>query len=272
MDDQILAIYTVCSDLLLGLRHYEDPQCQVNDAEVMTIAIVAAIYFKGNYASARLLLKNPRYMPKVLSKSQFSRRLHRIKGRFLQLFAILGEQWKGLNTDTIYAIDSFPIQVCDNYRIRRCKLYRDKKYRGYIASKKKYFYGLKLHLMVTKDGHPVEFFLTEGSINDVAVMDVFDFDVQAGSEIYADRMYNKYWLEDVINESGILFEPYRKSNSKRDQPPWRKYWIEIHRKQVETTGSELEKLLPKHIHATNATGFELKVVLFILAVSLKSIF
>ena len=69
MDDQILAIYTVCSDLLLGLHHYEDPQCQVNDAEVMTIAIVAAIYFKGNYASARLLLKNPRYMPKVLSKS-----------------------------------------------------------------------------------------------------------------------------------------------------------------------------------------------------------
>ena len=177
MDDQIVAIYTLCSDLLIGLHHYEDPQCQVSDAEVMTIALVAAIYFKGNYAAAHLLLKDRRYMPKVLSKGQFSRRVHRIKGRFLQLFSILAEQWKALNVDTIYAIDSFPIAVCDNYRIQRCKLYRDKKYRGYIASKKRFFYGLKIHLMVTKDGHPVEFFLTEGSVNDVSVLDVFDFDV-----------------------------------------------------------------------------------------------
>jgi len=29
----------------------------------------------------------------------------------------------------------------------------------------------------------------------------------------------------------------------------------------------VERLLPKHIHATNAAGFELKVILFILAFS-----
>jgi hypothetical protein len=269
MDEQIVAIYTLCSDLLIGLHHYEDPQCVMSDAEVMTTALVAAIYFKGNYAAASLLLKDRRYIPKMLSKSQFSRRLHRVKGRFLQLFGLLAEHWKELNCDTIYAIDSFPIAVCDNYRIQRCKIYQEPYYRGYIASKKRYFYGLKIHLMVTKDGQPVEFFLTEGSVNDVSVLDLFDFDVQPGSEIYADRMYNKYWLEDVINESGIFFEPYRKSNSKRDQPPWRKYWLEIHRKRVETTGSQLERLLPKHIHATSAAGFELKVVLFILAISVK---
>lgn len=271
MDDQIVAIYTICSDLLKHLRHYEDQQRQVNDAEIMTIAIVAMLFFKGNYTDSRLLLNDSRYMPNVLSKSQFSRRLHRVKGRFLQLFGLLGEQWKALNADAIYAIDTFPIPVCDNYRIKRCKLYQDESYRGYIASKKRYFYGLKIHLMVSKDGKPVEFFLTAGSLNDVACLDLFDFDLSEGSEIYADRIYNNYWLEDIINDSGVTFEPYRKSNSKREQPPWRKYWIEAHRKRVETTGSQLEKLLPKHIHATSAAGFELKVVLFILTLSIKDI-
>src|SRR5438132_11676409 len=50
--------------------------------------------------------------------------------------------------------DSLPIAVCDNIRIRRSKIYTDEKFRGYTASKKRYLYGLKIHLMVTHDGQP----------------------------------------------------------------------------------------------------------------------
>ena len=41
MDDSILAIYCLCDDLLKALRHQEDPQRQMRDAEVMTTAVVA---------------------------------------------------------------------------------------------------------------------------------------------------------------------------------------------------------------------------------------
>jgi hypothetical protein len=44
------------------------------------------------------------------------------------------------------------------------------------------------------------------------------------------------------------------------------------RKAVETTGSLIERLLPKHIHTVTAAGFELKVALFILACSLNFVF
>ena len=44
------------------------------------------------------------------------------------------------------------------------------------------------------------------------------------------------------------------------------------RKAIETTGSLIERLLPKHIHSVTATGFELKVGLFVLACSLNFIF
>ena len=36
-------------------------------------------------------------------------------------------------------------------------------------------------------------------------------------------------------------------------------------------GSLLERLLTKHIHATSASSFELKVVLFVLAVSISQL-
>ena len=38
---------------------------------------------------------------------------------------------------------------------------------------------------------------------------------------------------------------------------------------VETTGRLIERLLPKHIHAVTAAGFEFKVGLFILACGLN---
>ena len=46
-------------------------------------------------------------------------------------------------------------------------IYHQETYRGYLARKKRYVYGLKIHLLVTPQGHPVEWFLTPGSSSDV---------------------------------------------------------------------------------------------------------
>jgi hypothetical protein len=272
MEDKIVAIYCLCSDFLMAIHHPEDRQCQMSDAEVMTTAIVATLFYGGNFESARNALHHPSYMPHMLSRSRFNRRLHRVKPLFLTLFAMLGEHWKALNTDSIYLIDTFPVAVCDNYRIRRCRLYQEERYRGYIASKKRYFYGLKIHLLVTQEGQPVEFFLTPGADSDLGCLDLFDFDLPAGAEIYADRIYIDYQLEDTYHEAGLLFQPLRKKNTKRAHPPWLTAWIHRHRKMIETVGSLLERLMPKHIHAVTAIGFELKVVLLLLAHSFNCVF
>jgi Transposase DDE domain len=167
MDDQIIAIFCLCDDLLKAMHHQEDQQCQMNDAEIMTTACIASLFFRGNQESARSMLQQYGYIPHMLSKSRFSRRLHRMKEIFIILFGFLAQIWKTLNTDAIYVIDSIPIAVCDNIRIRRAKIYTEEDFRGYQASKKRYFYGLKIHLMVTQDGQPVECFLTHGGFGDV---------------------------------------------------------------------------------------------------------
>ncbi|KPL88074.1 transposase, partial [Levilinea saccharolytica] len=55
----------------------------------------------------------------------------------------------------------------------------------------------------------------------------------------------------------------------RPVPPFFTYLQASIRKMVETTGSLLERLLPKSIHAVTARGFELKVALFVLATSIN---
>jgi hypothetical protein len=86
MDDKIIATFCLCDDLLQAIHHPQDPQGQMNDAEVMTTALVAALFLRGNHASARTMLKHHGYIPQMLSKSRFSRRLHRIQGIFVILF------------------------------------------------------------------------------------------------------------------------------------------------------------------------------------------
>jgi Transposase DDE domain len=270
MDEPIITIYCLCDDLLHTLHHHEDLQCRMSDAEVMTTALVAARFFKGNLEQARIFLKTQHYILGMLSKSRLIRRLHRIRPLFLTLFDLLGETWKARNGDSIYSIDSFPIAVCDNYRIRRAKLYQRPDCRGYLASKHRYFYGLKVHLLVTQAGQPVEFFLTPGAWSDVGCLDSFELDLPPASTIYADRGYTNYRFEDdLLETSGIRLLPMRKRNSKRPFPPWVEYLQHYFRKRIETVGSLLQQLLPKSIHAVKAVGFELKVVLFILTLSIN---
>lgn len=269
MDTQIIVVFCLCADMLQSLQHYEDRQCRMSDAEVMTTAIIAMLYFKGNFCLASQYLYEQRYIPNMLSRSRFNRRLHRIADLFLTVFLRLGETWKKLNEKSVYVIDSYPIAVCDNYRIQRSKIYQGEDFRGYIASKKRYFYGLRIHMLVTEQGEPVEFFLEPGAFSDTSALGLYNFDLPESSFVTGDKAYNDYTIEDVMREAGVELIPLRKKNSLRPLPAYMTYFQACIRKIVETTGSLIERLLPKSIHAVTARGFEIKVALFVLACSIN---
>jgi hypothetical protein len=89
MDDKILAIYCLCTDFLKALHHREDRQQKMTDAEVMTTALVAMVFFGGNFAHARALLGTRQYMPRMLSRGRCNRRLHVIQDRSDRLLQTL---------------------------------------------------------------------------------------------------------------------------------------------------------------------------------------
>ena len=269
MELEIIAVYTIIDDLLISIGHHTDPQARMSDAEVMTTVIVAAAYYGGNHKNACCMLKENGYIPNMLGHSRYNRRLHRISYLFETLFAFLAEIAKSENPQDIYAINTFPVAVCDNIRINRSRIFQGEQWRGMIASKRRYFYGLKTHLMVTKAGHIVETFFTPGACHDVLGLRHFSFDLPHGSVIYADKAYSDYAMEDALHYAGITFKPLRKKNLKRQFPPWEVYLQHHYRKQVEVTNSLVTQLFPKSIHAVTASGFELKVYLFIIATNIK---
>lgn len=278
MDTTLILTYCLIDDMLQAFGHREAPQRSVSDAEVMTTALCAARFFGGNFSTARLFLRQHGYIPRMLSKSQFNRRLHRSAPLFGKLFhglASLFKDWED-EDEGIYLIDSFPVAVCDNIRIDSCHIYPKEAtndvFRGYIASKRRYFYGLKVFLMTTQEGHPVEVFLTPGSYTDTAQLKKYDFDLAEHSTIYGDKAFNEYFTEDVLDEAAeITLLPLRKKNSTRSVAAYVEYIQHSYRKAVETAASRIGQMLPKSIHAVTARGFELKVFLFVLAFSIDSL-
>ncbi len=272
MDDTITTTYCLCEEFLKAIGHHDDPQACLSTAEVMTVALTASAFFGSNIDRSRLFLHQHGYMPNMISKSRLNRRLHAISLSYWDaLFGILAAVFKGSNPSGEYVVDSFPIPVCDNIRIRRCRLYEGEEFRGYIASKKRYFYGLRVHMMVTAEGgKPVEFFLQAGARNDNAAFKGFELDLPAGSTIYADKQYNDYHYEDLIEEAASLeMRPLRKKNSKRPFAPFVEYIQQRMRKRIETSFARIAELLPKKIHAVTAEGFELKIVCVVLAFAIQ---
>jgi hypothetical protein len=252
------------SDVLKAMNNQEDKQRKMNDAE----GIVAAIKYGGNFEKARKELAKPNYMPYMLSKSRLNRRIHALSYYIYVIFRILRKQWEEINPESVYIIDSYPVQACDNIRISESKIYKGENYRGYSASKRRYFYWLKIHLCVTKSGQPVEFFLTPGGVNDTDSLKLYLFDLAKGSTIFGDKAYNDYSIEDTLKESlDITLLPYRKSNSLPPLAPHIRYIQTFHRQTFEVSFSLIERLLPKSIHAVTSKGFELKCALFVLALS-----
>lgn len=266
MNEEIIVIYCVCKDLLDAAGHKDDPQCWLIDAEVCMLAIVAARFFGGNFENARRFLDEHGYITNMISKSRLNRRLHRLAPILMELFEMLAQVWKTENKDNVYLIDSFPVPVCQNIRISRCNIYNLEEFRGYNASKRIYFYGLKVHLITTIDGKPVEILLTPGNVSDTKVLSLFNFGLPNGSVIYGDKAYTWYEIEDLLAENdGIKLQPIRKINHKRRFDICTEYLQQTYRKTIETTNSMITKMFPKTIHAVTAAGFELKVFLFVLA-------
>ena len=267
MQERIITIYCLCDEVLKANGFVDLPATAMSTAEVMTTALVAADLFGGCFERSRHFLHSHGYIPPMLSKSRFNRRLHALPEVLWQrLFSLLSAAAQQTNRTGEYIVDSCPVPVCDNIRIRRCHLYRGETYRGYLASKHRYFFGLRLHLLGTATGQPVEFVRAPGAQADRRAFKTLALDVPEGSTIYADAAYTDYDWEDLLEEGPRLHLVVpRKANAKRTMASVLRYLCHYTRKRVETTFSQITALFARTLRAVTNRCFELKICLAILA-------
>lgn len=76
MLNEIIAVYAIIDDLLKAIGHKEDIRRDMSDAEIITTALAAAMFFGGNHSKACEYMTDHYLVKKMLEKSRFNRRLH----------------------------------------------------------------------------------------------------------------------------------------------------------------------------------------------------
>lgn len=229
MREQTVAMYCVLDDLIRFTRPAGTlPPAsgrRLTDAQVLTTALVAARFFGGNLVVAKHHMAQ-HWGQNWLDKSGFTRRLHALTDMLLAHFARVGEVLKHLHPEARYVLDSFPVAVCHNTRIPRCKLLMGKAYHGRCASKRSWFYGLKVQVVATSDGLPVEFYIRAGAESEQTGRRGLLLDLPAGSVLYTDAGYTDYVTEDLFNEaSGSQQQTAHRKDSKRPHHPAQRFLI-----------------------------------------------
>lgn len=268
--DKIISIFCLIDDILQGINHVEDVRRQVADSEIILTAIVSSTSFYGNHSSAIKFMKQYGFIPNMVDTSRFNRRLHKVGNLLYELFEIVSSYFKDFCCEMEYIIDSFPVAVCNNMRIANCRIVADKKWRGYTASMRNYFYGVKVQLLTTKDGIPIAFHFTPGKTGDAKALGKMIDKLPAEASLYGDSAYTDYGLEDIALERKCIFlKIQRKSNAKRiDTLEQKKEKLKM-RKRVETTISDIKKMFPRTIHAVTLEGFLIKLTLFVFGLQLN---
>lgn len=268
--ESIIAVYVVVDETMRALGHQRHCLAQVSDAEVITLALVAAAFYRNNHAQAIFLLRKDNYITKPLSLSRFSRRLHAL-GDWLELLSeILGElivhQQAFIAT---FIIDSMPIPVCENIRVSQCHLLKGKEFFGKCGYKyKENFFGLRLHLVCTLDKRPVSFVLLPAGYHDLTPVHELTVNLPLGAWVLGDKGYNCAEVQEIMRWTlgGILI-PLRKANM---APNTLAEHGELctYRHRIEQLFSQLETMGLKSLHVTTPRGLELKICASLVALAI----
>jgi hypothetical protein len=117
-DTVIVTTYAVIDDVMKACGHTDHGLAQVGDAEVLTVAIVAALYFHNHHERAVVMMHRLGYLSGQLSVSRFNRRIHRLADWLAGVWELLSALLRG---GALYLIDSLPVPVCKWVRGRNCR-------------------------------------------------------------------------------------------------------------------------------------------------------
>lgn len=95
------------------------------------------------------------------------------------------------------------------------RLWSDPSLKGYNASKRRFFYGFKVHILVTTDKEPVIVHISHGSTHDVTAGYHFMHHLPKESIAIGDKGYVSSKLEAFLKRFDILLSPIGRNNMQR---------------------------------------------------------
>lgn len=208
--EQLTILYVTVADFfdnhpaLAQWRHSNHSQPAFTDAEVLTMALMQGYFRTDTLKRTYLLVRanDPQAFPRCCSYKQWLARVQRLAGH---LGVMLDEVAQGSAPSTnFYLLDAQPIPVCQP--IRHCRVVSLREAGAYFGKGSKgWFFGFKLHLLVSADGLIINAILTPGNWDDRDGATALVQSVASGSVCLGDRGYRRPSLQDeLLEEDGVL--------------------------------------------------------------------
>ena len=201
----------------------------------------------------------------LLERSRFNRRSRQL----IWLVQLIRKAMSDiLPSNRIAIIDSFPLPLCQPVRNHRVTIFKGLADIGYNASKHLWFYGFKVHMLVTLSGYILNDVVTPASVHDIKVV----YELLEGckrSVILGDLGYLSSELKKDLEQLGYhLWTPFRQNMAGAEEHnDWK---VMAMRRTIETRFSELCRLFDiEHTLARSLAGLQLRMEQIILAHNLR---
>lgn len=237
-------------------------RCKISDSSILALLI---------WQASLGVESQRRFCEKLvnLSHSRFNRRARML----LPLIYLIRH---GLNEEVdlsgdILIIDSFPVPVCQPIRNRRAKIFRGYADIGYKATKKIYYYGFKVHAIVSDDGYLLDYIVTKASVHDAKeTVELITNAHPDNRYLLGDEGYLGKNLHQRLEQMGYtLWTPYRK-NMKNAQKHNKHYLMAL-RRTIESDFSLLSYYNAENNRARSLAGFQERLEVAILAYNMLSL-
>lgn len=174
---------------------------EFSDSEVITLSIMQeALSNDSELSFLRIVGKNYRHLfPKLLERSRYNRRRKALLGVQLHLLRHLMDLLKSLAAWLV--VDSAPIETVAFVRSQSGKASIAEAAYGYMPSKKRHFFGFRLHLLISDRGAVIDFVLSPADVAERAVAEHL-LSLRAGATVLADNGYSGFWLANLFGRRG----------------------------------------------------------------------
>ena len=227
MEQQLIALYLrVCRayDNQPDLK-YQRPsnfRPRLTDEELLTVYLFGHV--QGFHHQRRIYDYTRHHwrawFPALPSYQAFNRRLNRLATAFEHLITkALTEPVTELARYADRLVDSLPISLAKWPRSGAARVARDVASQGYSATKRSYYYGVKLHAIALRRPHrlplPALLHLSRASEHDLTTLRALDPDLGQGV-LFGDKAYADEETKRLFRERGTqLLTPYKR---KRNEP------------------------------------------------------
>lgn len=161
--------------------------------------------------------------------------------------------------------DSFPVPVCQPIRNYRVKIFRGIADIGYKATKKIYYYGFKVHALVSDDGYLLDYAVTKASVHDAKETTELMINAHPINHyLLGDEGYLGKDLAAELKGMGyVLWTPYRKNM--KGAKKHNNHQLMAIRRTIESDFSLLSYYNAENNRARSLAGFQQRLEIAILA-------